>query len=91
MANQSREDLAAWTASMWDKLNEFRDDIPNLKRILDILDHGPAAKETVFEFQLRFQSHLDNYLRRRTRPQYVVGGVQEEREPGNDPGHDEDW
>lgn len=91
MADGSREDLAAWTASMWDKLDEYREDMPNLKRILDILDHGPAAKESVFEFQLRFQAHLDNYLRRRSRPQYVVGGVQEERQPGNDPGHDEDW
>ncbi len=42
---------------------------------------------TLFEFKGRFQGLAYDYIEG---VKDVVGGVQEEREPGNDPGDDED-
>merc|ERR1712000_157849 len=55
--------------------------------ILDILEEGPVGDETLFEFKGRFQGLAYDYIEG---VKDVVGGVQEEREPGNDPGDDED-
>merc|ERR1712000_294066 len=55
--------------------------------IMGILEEGPVGDETLFEFKGRFQGLAYDYIEG---VKDVVGGVQEEREPGNDPGDDED-
>ncbi len=79
--------LAVYQRHWYDRLKDYWDDIPGLIPILDILEEGPVGDETLFEFKGRFQGLAYDYIEG---VKDVVGGVQEEREPGNDPGDDED-
>jgi hypothetical protein len=82
-----KQALAVYQRYWYQRLWNYRGDIPGLTPILDILEQGPVGDETLFEFKGRFQGLAYDY---KDQLKDVVGGVQEEREPGDDPGDDED-
>jgi hypothetical protein len=85
--NMDKEALAVYQRYWYQRLWNYCGDIPGLTPILDILEQGPVDDETLFEFKGRFQGLAYDY---KDQLKDVVGGVQEEREPGDDPGDDED-
>ncbi|KAJ9495770.1 BAR adaptor protein Hob3 [Exophiala xenobiotica] len=82
-----KQALAVYQRYWYQWLWNYCGDIPGLTPILDILEQGPVGDETLFEFKGRFQGLAYDY---KDQLKDVVGGVQEEREPGDDPGDDED-
>ncbi|KAK5459580.1 BAR adaptor protein Hob3 [Exophiala xenobiotica] len=79
-----KQALAVYQRYWYQRLWNYCGDIPGLTPILDILEQGPVDDETLFEFKGRFQGLVYDY---KDQLKDVVGGVQEEREPGDDPGH----
>ncbi|KAK7894465.1 BAR adaptor protein Hob3 [Exophiala xenobiotica] len=79
-----KQALAVYQRYWYQRLWNYRGDIPGLTPILDIREQGPVGDETLFEFKGRFQGLAYDY---KDQLKDVVGGVQEEREPGDDPGH----
>ncbi|KAK5321916.1 BAR adaptor protein Hob3 [Exophiala xenobiotica] len=79
-----KQALAVYQRYWYQWLWNYCGDIPGLTPILDILEQGPVGDETLFEFKGRFQGLAYDY---KDQLKDVVGRVQEEREPGDDPGH----
>lgn len=66
--------------------DEYADSLPTLLIIVDIIEAGPAPNEDTDEFSARIRRSLKLYWYQRN----VVGRLQKECKPGNDPGDDED-